>query len=153
MIRGILSSFICGLMLGCATASSTSLSGATGVDRTYRVSELTFEPKLLNGSEIGCALQSLRPLALRYAGASGTTMLDLTLDLRGRVEQAKVYRASGSPAVDAAVLKVAERMRFAPGRIGRSPVRCRFTVPVTIRLSETPLIPDSPRRTTSAACP
>lgn len=107
-------------------------------NRAYALSDLSVEPRLINRGELQCELLSLAPLALRYAGAGGTAVLDLTINADGRVERVGLYRSSGTATVDNAALRIAPVMVFSPGRIGRVGVYTRFTLPLELEIQETP---------------
>lgn len=151
-IRTAASTAFAVLVLGCAAQNRTATAPMPGAGRLYGLSELTSRPRLLNASEIGCELRSLRPLTLRYAASGGTTTLDITLDPLGRVERVQVHQASGIPDIDAAATRVGERMRFEPGRVYGSAVRCRFTLPLSIHLSDAPALPRSPGSQLERGC-
>ena len=137
MLRTVVLLLLAALAPGC-TALHPDRSQPT---RTYVVSELSVEPKLLNSDEVRCEILSLGPLALRYAGSGGTTVLDLTVDSRGRVARVRLHRSSGSDPVDRVALQIAPVMRFSPGLIGRSAVPTRFTLPLDLAIEDLPLPP------------
>lgn len=138
MLRTVAAASMVTLALGCAgTRTQRSLPS-----RPFVLSELSAKPRLLNRAEIGCELLSLGPLALRYAGSGGTggtAVLDLTVDSHGRVERVRLHRSSGERSADEALLRIAPVMRFVPGRMGHTAVPTRFTMPLSLDITEVPL--------------
>ncbi len=73
-------------------------------------------PTLENRGEIARVLRREYPSTLRRAGVEGRVLLWLYVDETGRVTRSEVKQSSGSAALDAAALHVAERMEFQPAR-------------------------------------
>lgn len=72
------------------------------------------EPRLQNEDEVRRLLQRHYPSALRDAGIGRRVVLWLFVGSDGRVGQIEVRRPSGYPAFDAAAVRVARSMEFAP---------------------------------------
>lgn len=71
-------------------------------------------PQLRNGEEIARVLRREYPSGLRRAGVEGRVLLWMYVDETGLVTRTEVKQSSGSPALDDAALRVADRMRFRP---------------------------------------
>lgn len=76
----------------------------------------TLQPKLINVAEVERLLQQFYPPLLRDAGIGGRAILWFYIDETGRVLETKVHESSGYEALDAAAVRVAERLRFTPGK-------------------------------------
>jgi len=101
----------------------------------------TDEPVLLNREDVRRVLAHEYPDALRKAGIGGTVLLWLLVDEQGDIVSGRVKVASGRPALDAAALRVAAQMRFAPGRNHEEPVKVWAQVPVVFPAGVGPQIP------------
>ncbi|HKK27201.1 MAG TPA: TonB family protein [Gemmatimonadota bacterium] len=71
-------------------------------------------PRLLNRAEIERILLVSYPLELRERAVGGSLLVWLYVDERGDVARALIRRSSGYPSMDAAALRAADAMRFAP---------------------------------------
>jgi len=89
-------------------------------------------PELRNKAELASALQRYYPPLLRDAGIGGVVSIVLDIDANGNVTKADIGEGSGHAALDAAALKVAHAMNFAPSQDGR-PVATRLSMPITFR--------------------
>ncbi|RMG32821.1 MAG: TonB family protein [Planctomycetota bacterium] len=68
------------------------------------------------------------------AGEQGRTLLKVSIDPHGRVQDANVHRSSGYPRLDAGALQAVRRWRFVPARRDGRPVRCEVLVPVRFQI-------------------
>jgi TonB family protein len=117
-----------------AHAQSTPASpSATDTATVWDYRLVTTEPRLLNESLVARMIARNYPPDLRDAGIVGTATLLLTIRADGRVEEASVLHAT-ERGFGAAALRLSRFMRFSPARVGRTPVRCRFTLPITFSL-------------------
>jgi|GEM_PF-5177723 len=106
---------------------------ATDTTIVWGYRQVTTEPRLQNGPLVERMIAQNYPHDLRDAGIVGTVTLEVTIRADGRVEEATVLQAT-ERAFGAAALRLARSMRFSPARVGSTPVRCRFTLPVTFSL-------------------
>jgi protein TonB len=90
-------------------------------------------PQLLNPAEVQRALERNYPGILRDAGIGGRVVLWLLIDENGRVIDADVRESSGQEAFDSAAARVAEIMRFSPGKNRESRVKVWVSLPVLFR--------------------
>lgn len=75
---------------------------------------MTVRPRLRNEAEVARALIRLYPPLLRDAGVGGTALVWVYIDEEGRVQRTRLDATSGYADLDAAALRVAERMEFTP---------------------------------------
>jgi TonB family protein len=66
-------------------------------------------------------------------GIRGIVILDLVLDVQGKVEETNVIRSV--PGLDAAAIAAARQWEYEPTKVGGKPVRVRLTVPITFALA------------------
>jgi len=75
------------------------------------------------------------PLVAEENGIQGRVMVAFVVEKDGSISNVKVTR-SVDPSLDKEALRVVKSMpRWTPGRIDGKPVRVKYTVPVTFRLS------------------
>lgn len=94
----------------------------------------TVAPRILNRDEVATALQREYPPLLRDAGIGGRVIVYFFIDAEGRVQEVRVDKSSGHPALDAAALNVGRAMRFAPAmnRDKKVPVWVSFPITFTV---------------------
>ena len=90
-------------------------------------------PRLLNREEVLRSCRLFYPDAERRARREGTVLLALDVGIDGLANVAAVLNSAG-PTFDAAALRVAALMRFAPGRDHSGLVAVRVSQPVAFRL-------------------
>ena len=105
---------------GNATAPSASPSN----------SSTEASPKLLNSNDVQSALAAAYPSALRRAGIGGTVRLLIKVGENGEVVESSVATASGHKELDAAAVRLARTMKFAPGRREGQPVSSSVQIPL-----------------------
>lgn len=90
----------------------------------------TVAPSILNRSEVVQAMSEEYPPLLRDAGIGGTIGVYFYIGARGEVQDVRIERSSGHPALDAAALEVARVYRFSPAlnRDAPVPVWVQFTI-------------------------
>jgi TonB family protein len=113
------------------TASSASLVPRDTTDEVYDQPDEW--PELIGGLD-GLAERLVYPPAAREAGAEGRAVLQFVVGTDGGVDDLKVLRSTGNPALDAAAREAVQASRFRPGTVDGESVRVRFAVPVTFRL-------------------
>lgn len=94
-------------------------------------------PALLNPTDMASLMQRLYPEELTRDGIGGEAVLRLWLDERGRVVKSLVSSSSGSAALDAVALTVADSMRFRPARSRQEGVRVIVLIPVVFTVPTT----------------
>jgi protein TonB len=103
-------------------------------DPVYDVGSVEDPPELRNRRDVIRILERNYPPVLRDAGVSGDVILTFIVDREGRVEPASIQAVnSADPQFVEAARRVAERMRFRPGRVRNEPVRTSVQVPVSFR--------------------
>lgn len=88
-------------------------------------------PLVLNREEVAAAIVRFHPDSLRAAGVGGRVVLTLKVDEGGQGGGASIQASSGNTALDAAALRVAETIRFAPARLAGRKIVARVDLPVT----------------------
>ena len=115
------------------TVEPTPTTGETLVPaRTGPISEFEAEVRpMLQRSGLNRILERHYPPVLRDARVSGRVVIELVVDEEGvPVEgSARVIEAS-HPAFGEAALRAADRFRFSPARIGRTPIPVVVTIPI-----------------------
>lgn len=94
----------------------------------------TLRPRLLNIDEVRRVLEGVYPPVLRDAGIGGTVHVWFFLDETGRVVKTQVDRSSGYSDLDAAALRVANRMEFSPAENRDRRVPVWVSVPITFEV-------------------
>ena len=102
-------------------------------DEVYEVAEV--QPELIGGLE-GIQERLDYPELQYRAGVEGTAVLQFIVSTGGEVTDLSVIRSSGNDGLDQAAREAVQSARFRPGMQDGEPVRVRFAVPVTFRLSE-----------------
>lgn len=74
------------------------------------------------------------PEIARKAGIEGRVILEFVVDERGRVSNIKVLRSVGG-GLDEAAMDAVQKVKFTPGMQRGRPVKVRYTLPVTFKLS------------------
>ncbi|TNE73967.1 energy transducer TonB [bacterium] len=74
------------------------------------------------------------PEIARKAGIEGRVILEFVVDERGKVSGIKVLRSVGG-GLDEAAISAVQKVKFTPGMQRGRPVKVRYTLPVTFKLS------------------
>jgi TonB family protein len=96
-----------------------------------RFTPYTVAPRILNRQEVAESLQREYPPSLRDAGIGGTVKVYYYIDAEGKVEDVRIDKSSGHPALDDAALKVARVMRFVPAMNRDEKVPVWVSFPIT----------------------
>ena len=99
-----------------------------------RWTPMTLQPRLLNVDAIRRILEREYPPALRDAGIGGTVHVWFFLDEAGRIVDTRIDRSSGYSDLDAAALRVADRMEFSPAEDRDRRVAVWVSVPITFEV-------------------
>ncbi|HEX8212278.1 MAG TPA: TonB family protein [Longimicrobium sp.] len=88
-------------------------------------------PELANGGEVSRLFERFYPRMLADQGVAGRVMLELIVDADGRVRpgSVRVVSATNSQFSDA-TLRIVERFRFRPARVGEQAVPVMVTIPI-----------------------
>jgi protein TonB len=95
-------------------AGSGTGNGTISPDEAPRFMIMEVRPRILNPDEVIRMLERTYPSLLRDAGVGGDVTVWFFIDAEGRVLRRQIDSTSGYDAFDAAALKVADIMRFAP---------------------------------------
>lgn len=89
------------------------------------------KPTLSNGREVARLLDRNYPRSLAEQGVAGQVMLELIVDVNGRVRPGSVRVVSATdPQFSEASVRIAERLRFTPARVGDRAVPVMVTLPI-----------------------
>jgi periplasmic protein TonB len=91
-------------------------------------------PDLIGGLE-GLQGRIVYPEIARLAGIEGRVMVQFVIDEQGRVHNPVVVRGIGG-GCDEAAIEAVRTARFTPGMQRGRPVKVRYTLPITFRLSQ-----------------
>ncbi|MDG5767977.1 energy transducer TonB [Balneolales bacterium ANBcel1] len=90
-------------------------------------------PMLIGG--MSALYQHLRyPELARMAGIEGRVIVQFVIDENGNVQDPVVVRGVGG-GLDEAALEAVKKIRFTPGKQRGRPVKVRYSLPITFRLS------------------
>lgn len=92
-------------------------------------------PELIGGLQ-GLQSRIVYPEIAKMAGIEGRVMVQFIIDEEGRVHNPVVLRGIGG-GCDEAALEAVKSARFTPGMQRGRPVKVRYTLPVTFRLTTT----------------
>lgn len=98
-------------------------------------------PDLIGGLE-GLQGRIVYPEIARLAGIEGRVMVQFVIDEQGRVHDPVVVRGIGG-GCDEAAIEAVRSARFTPGMQRGRPVKVRYTLPITFRLSQGDRKPNS----------
>jgi TonB family protein len=96
---------------------------------------LTQIPQLLNRSKVLKWLQQYYPYAEREAGIEGVVVVDLHLNVEGRVVRVDIIRSAGE-SFDQVAERVAKKMQFSPAKIQSGPIPVKIRQSITFNLEE-----------------
>jgi TonB family protein len=107
---------------------------AEEIRREPTFTPFTVAPGITNREEVIRVLREQYPPLLREAGVGGTVRVYFFVNERGLVEQVRLDRSSGHPALDEAALNVAGAYRFTAARNGDDPVPVWVSFPITFQV-------------------
>jgi len=88
-------------------------------------------PELANGGEVSRLFERYYPRALAEQGVAGRVMLELIVEANGRVRPGSVRIVSATDEqFSGATLRIVERFRFRPARVGDQAVPVTVTIPI-----------------------
>lgn len=88
-------------------------------------------PSLANGGEVSRLFERFYPRVLADQGVGGRVMLELIVEADGRVRPGSVRVVSATnPQFSDATMRIVERFRFRPARVGEQAVPVMVTIPI-----------------------
>jgi periplasmic protein TonB len=95
------------------------------------------QPVMADPAEAGRLLQRHYPVALAAERVSGRTLVEIVVEASGRVRpgSARIVDTSHEP-FGQATLRIIERLRFRPARVGNQPVAVAVKVPIVWQVTE-----------------
>jgi protein TonB len=117
-----------------AAANANESSGGFG-EGDGDLTSLTRYPAILNLSDLGVILRRFYPEAERDAGHEGIVVVDLHVDVDGRVTSVDVVRSSAPDFADAAV-RAARLLRFSPAYRGAEKVAVKLRQAIKFNLEK-----------------
>ena len=115
------------LAVGCAGAMSVLGMPTVVSDTAYDLA-----PEIVNPDEVRDAMRQEYPPLLRDAGVRGTSILRLSLDETGQVQQFALEESSSHRALDDMALRLAQVIQFKPAQNGGEAVPVLVTVPLNL---------------------
>jgi bla regulator protein BlaR1 len=114
-------------------ARSESAPGLPALAQEPTFTPYTAKPELLNREEVGRLLKQAYPPMLRETGIGGTAVLWVFVDEQGQVQNTRVTKSAGEPALDRAAEVVMRQMRFQPAENDGQVVSVWIQLPVTFQ--------------------
>ena len=127
-------------LLGACAVGSGRGEGASTVSEvavsreTPSFTPMTIRPRLRNEADVQRAIDREYPPTLRDAGIGGMVEVWLFIDATGKVGNTRIAKASGSPQLDEAALRVGAVMEFTPAQNRDQNVPVWFSIPLTFRI-------------------
>jgi protein TonB len=89
------------------------------------------KPELANGGEVSRLFERFYPRMLADQGVAGRVMLELIVEADGRVRPGSVRVVSATnPQFSDATMRIVERFRFRPARVGDDAVPVMVIIPI-----------------------
>ena len=108
-----------------------------GQEVVYQASELTEQPRIANANQARKAITRSYSARLKEAGLEGRVEVAFVVNPDGSVD-AESVRVLRSPADDlsAAAVAAVARIKFQPGELDGTAVRCQVAMPISYKLRE-----------------
>lgn len=105
-----------------SSSESQSVGTSKGTEAAVAWSEVTRPPRVLN------EIKAIYPLSAKQAGVSGPVVLEVVIDRKGQVREAKVVSGPGY-GLDESAKEALKQFEFAPALRGTEPVdvKIRYT--------------------------
>ncbi len=129
-----------GDIIGTPPEQATELTGNTtpdgnGEDAPLEAAMVEQLPELANRSQAERLFRQNYPPLLRESGTTGRTMVTMIIDAEGNVEPGSVtVQETTHEAFRAAAVRVAEKLRFRPARLGGRSVPVIIAIPIEWKL-------------------
>ncbi len=148
------------IFVACLADSPTSptVPGPTTSDAASLADAPTFTPytvgpSILNKTEVVKAMEKAYPPLLRDAGVGGTVIVYFFVGADGTVQNTKIFKSSGRPALDAAALSVSKVYRFSPALNRDEKVPAWIQFPITFQASKGTVTQLSGAKITASSAP
>jgi TonB family protein len=113
-------------------AQPLSAQQLTEDEKSQYAKDVTTNPEVVGGfGELGKVLQY--PKEAVEAGVSGTVQVTAFINEDGEVDDTEVYK-SDNQLLDSAALSAVKLVKFTPGKIDGTAVKCRVLVPIRFRM-------------------
>jgi len=113
------------------TGNTEPTPGSPSGNYVYTSDMVEARPELANGGEVSRLFERFYPRVLADQGVAGRVMLELIVDADGRVRPGSVRVVSATnPQFSDATMRIVERFRFRPARVGDQPVPVVVTIPI-----------------------
>ncbi len=113
------------------TGNTEPTPGPPSEGYVYTPETVEARPELANGGEVARLFERFYPRMLADQGVSGRVMLELIVEADGRVRPGSVRVVSATnPQFSDATMRIVERLRFHPARVGEQPVPVMVTIPI-----------------------
>lgn len=113
------------------TGNTEGTPGPPTGNYVYTSDMVEARPELANGGEVSRLFERFYPRVLADQGVAGRVMLELIVEADGRVRPGSVRVVSATnPQFSDATLRIVERFRFRPARVGEQAVPVMVTIPI-----------------------
>jgi protein TonB len=113
------------------TGNTEPTPGPRTENYVYMSDMVEAKPELANGGEVSRLFERFYPRMLADQGVAGRVMLELIVEADGRVRPGSVRVVSATnPQFSDATMRIVERFRFRPARVGDQPVPVMVTIPI-----------------------
>jgi len=113
------------------TGNTEPTPGPRSENYVYMSDMVEAKPELANGGEVSRLFERFYPRMLADQGVAGRVMLELIVEADGRVRPGSVRVVSATnPQFSDATMRIVERFRFRPARVGDDAVPVMVTIPI-----------------------
>jgi protein TonB len=113
------------------TGNTEPTPGPRTENYVYMSDMVEAKPELANGGEVSRLFERFYPRMLADQGVAGRVMLELIVEADGRVRPGSVRVVSATnPQFSDATMRIVERFRFRPARVGDDAVPVMVTIPI-----------------------
>ncbi|MEX0361333.1 MAG: energy transducer TonB [Allomuricauda sp.] len=117
------------VQISAAIEKEPTVSKEISADEIFEIRNLDTEPKLIKKSKVKY------PPKLFKEGISGTVVLQITVNTKGRAQDIKVESSPHELCSEAAIESV-KKWRFKPATINNKPVKCRIRLPLSFSITK-----------------
>jgi protein TonB len=113
------------------TGNTEPTPGPPSEGYVYMSEMVEARPELANGGEVSRLFERFYPRMLADQGVAGRVMLELIVEANGRVRPGSVRVISATnDQFSSATMRIVERFRFRPARVGDQAVPVMVTIPI-----------------------
>ncbi|HLL82029.1 MAG TPA: energy transducer TonB [Longimicrobium sp.] len=113
------------------TGNTEPTPGPRTENYVYMSDMVEAKPELANGGEVSRLFERFYPRMLADQGVAGRVMLELIVEADGRVRPGSVRVVSATnPQFSDPTMRIVERFRFRPARVGDDAVPVMVTIPI-----------------------